>query len=488
MNNDSKILVIDDSPTQQMMIKMLLEKQGFQVVTANDGMEGINKTYSELPNLIISDIIMPELNGYQLCRLLKNEEFTSKVPIILLTNLGQTQDKFWGIRAGADSYICKESDPQELLEQVKVLLKKGVDPFAAFRGEDLASYQNREGSMIHNKVNLLLDKLLFDATMTNEIRKLAHFVYSREKLIEEYFGLLRSVVDCCALAMIIFSDFKIDIILNLSDHLPDGEVKKIKKFLVSRVKDASGKQQPKWKIVDKEGDGNPVSGVINTSLAIPINHQDVFLGELALFSYDQDAFENNKKTLQLLTSDFSTLLNLLLLYEENRLLSITDGLTKVYNHRHFHEVLENEWLRSQRYQLPLSLLMVDVDHFKNVNDVYGHQLGDVVLAGIAKEIVVNTRELDTVARYGGEEFAVILPQTDVEKAKVVAEKLRKRVEAQHFHEQLKQKGITISIGIAVASTEMKTMRDFIATADAALYNAKQQGRNRVIAGETTEAR
>ena len=88
MKNGTKILVIDDSPTQQMMIKTFLEKQGFLVVTANNGMEGINKTYSELPNLIISDIIMPELNGYQLCRLLKNEEFTSKVPIILLTNLG----------------------------------------------------------------------------------------------------------------------------------------------------------------------------------------------------------------------------------------------------------------------------------------------------------------------------------------------------------------------------------------------------------------
>ena len=488
MDNETKVLVIDDSPTQQMMIKMLLEKQGYRVVTANNGMEGINKTYAELPNLIISDIIMPELNGYQLCRLLKNEEFTAKVPIILLTNLGQSQDKFWGIRAGADSYICKESDSQELLKQVNVMLKKRVDPFAAFRGEELASYQNLEGSLIHNKVNLLLDKLLFDATLTNEIRKLAHFVYSREKLIDEYFSLLRSVVDCCALAMIIFSDFKVDSILNLSDRLPDEEVKKIKKFLLSRVKNVSGKQQPKWKIMDKEGKGIPTNDTVKSSLAIPIHHQDTLLGELALFSYNHDAFENSKKTLEILTGDFATLLNLLLLYEENRLLSITDGLTKVYNHRHFHEVLENEWLRSQRYQLPLSLLMIDVDHFKNVNDVYGHQLGDVVLAGIAKEVVVNIRELDTVARYGGEEFAVILPQTDVGKAKIVGEKLRSRVEAQHFHEQLKPKEITISVGIATASSGMKTMKEFITVADTALYTAKEQGRNRVIIGEIPEAR
>lgn len=480
MNNQAKILVIDDSPTQRMMIKIFLEKQGFRVVTAEDGMEGINKTYSELPHLIISDIVMPELNGYQLCRLLKNEEFTSHVPIILLTNLGQSQDKFWGIRAGADSYICKEADPQELLEQINILLEKKVDSFSASRGNELSSYQNREGDMIHNNVNILLDKLLFDATLTGEIRKLANFVYSREKLLEEYFELLRSVVDCCALAMIIFSDFKVDIILNISDHLPDEEIKRIKNFLMSRVKDASGKQQTKWKIVDKRDKDNPHGNTVKTFLAIPINHQDVLRGELALFSFDHDAFENNKRTLELMTGDFSTLLDLLLLYEENRLLSITDGLTKVYNHRHFHEVLENEWLRSQRYKIPLSLLMIDVDHFKKVNDMYGHQLGDMVLAGIARVLMVNTRELDTVARYGGEEFAVILPQTDVEKAKIVGEKLREKVEEQHFHEQLKPGEITISVGIAAASSEMKTMKDLTTTADYALYTAKENGRNRVV--------
>lgn len=485
MNNKTKILVIDDSATQRVMIKILLEKQGFQVVTAENGMDGINKTYSELPNLIISDIVMPELNGYQLCRLLKNEEFTSHVPIILLTNLGQSQDKFWGIRAGADSYICKETNPQELLDQVNILLEKEEDPFAAYREKGLVKYQNYEGNMIHDKVNILLDKLLFDATLTSEIRKLANFVYSREKLFEEYFDLLKSVVDCCALAMIIFSDFKIDIILNLSDHLLDEEVKKIKSFLVSRIKDVSGKQQPKWKIIDMGKKDNLISDTIKSSLAIPINHQDVLLGELAFFSYNHDAFENNKKTLELLTGDFVTLLNLLLLYEENRLLSITDGLTKAYNHRHFHEVLESEWLRSQRYHIPLSLLMIDVDHFKNINDVYGHQLGDVVLAGIARVIVVNTRELDTVSRYGGEEFAVILPQTDIEKAKIVAEKLRQKIEEKRFHEQLKPKEVTISVGVATASSEMKTMKDFITASDSALYMAKEQGRNKVVISEGT---
>ena len=216
MSNKAKVLVVDDSSTQRTMIKLFLEKQGFQVVTANDGVEGINKAYAELPNLIISDIIMPELNGYQLCRLLKNEEFTSHVPIILLTNLGQSQDKFWGIRAGADSYICKEADPKELLNQVNVLLNNNNNSFIASQEKEAKRYQNREGRMIHNKVNILLDKMLFDAILTGEIRKLANFVYSREKLVKEYFDLLRGVVDCCALAMIIYSDFKTNIMLKMA--------------------------------------------------------------------------------------------------------------------------------------------------------------------------------------------------------------------------------------------------------------------------------
>ncbi len=484
MSNKAKILVVDDSSTQRTMIKIFLEKQGFQVVTANDGVEGINKAYSELPNLIVSDIIMPELNGYQLCRLLKNEEFTSHVPIILLTNLGQSQDKFWGIRAGADSYICKEADPRELLNQVNVLLKKKNNTFISSQEKEAKNYQNREGHMIHNKVNSLLDKLLFDAILTGEIRKLANFVYSREKLVKEYFDLLRGVVDCCALAMIIFSDFKTNIMLNLTDLLPDDELEKVKNFLMSRVKAVSERQEPQWEITGEGKKGEPAGDTVKTLMSVPIKHQDELLGELALFSFDRNAFENNKRTLELLTGDFSTLLDLLLLYEKNRLLSITDGLTKVYNHRHFFEVLENEWLRCQRYKTPLSLLMVDVDHFKNINDVYGHQLGDVVLAGIAKVVVMNTRELDTVARYGGEEFAVILPQIGVEQAKTVAEKLRKEVEKQHFHEQLKPKEITISIGIDAASSEMNTISDLIASADAALYSAKEQGRNRVVVVKT----
>lgn len=484
MSNKAKILVVDDSSTQRTMIEIFLEKQGFQVVTANDGVEGINKAYAELPNLIISDIIMPELNGYQLCRLLKNEEFTLHIPIILLTNLGQSQDKFWGIRAGADSYICKEADPRELLNQVNVLLKKKNNTFISSQEKEAKNYQNREGRMIHNKVNILLDKMLFDAILTGEIRKLANFVYSREKLVKEYFDLLRGVVDCCALAMIIFNDFKTNIMLNLTDILPDNELEKVKNFLMSRVKTVSERQEPQWEITDNGKKGEPAGDTVKTLISVPIKHQDELLGELALFSFDQNAFENNKRTLELLTGDFSTLLDLLLLYEKNRLLSITDGLTKVYNHRHFFEVLENEWLRYQRYKTPLSLLMVDVDHFKNINDVYGHQLGDVVLAGIAKAMVMNTRELDTVARYGGEEFAVILPQSGLDQAENVAEKLRQEVERHHFHEQLKSKEITISIGIAVASSEMNTISDLIASADAALYSAKEQGRNRVVIAKT----
>jgi len=481
-NNNTKILLVDDSTTQRMMIKIFLEKQGFQVVTANNGVEGINKAYSELPDLIISDIIMPELNGYQLCRLLKNEEFTSHVPIILLTSLGHSQDKFWGIRAGADSYISKESDPQELLSQVNLLLKSNHNAFDHEQKGGLENYQNREGSMIHNKVNMLLDKLLFDAILTGEIRKLANFVYSREKLVKEYFELLRGVVDCCALALIIFGDFRINVILHLTGVLGDSEVEKIKKYLVSRIRAVSEIQQSHWEIINKGKQDTPVGDEVKTFLSVPVKHQDCLLGELALFSCDHNAFENNKRTLELLTVDFSTLLDLLLLYEKNRLLSITDGLTKVYNHRHFYEVLENEWLRYRRYSTPLSLLMIDVDHFKNINDVYGHQLGDAVLAGIAKAVVMNTRELDTVARYGGEEFAVILPQIDVANARVAAEKLRREVEQQQIHEQLKHKEITISIGVATASSEMHAISDLIASADAALYAAKEQGRNRVVAG------
>lgn len=164
-------------------------------------------------------------------------------------------------------------------------------------------------------------------------------------------------------------------------------------------------------------------------------------------------------------------------------LSLTDALTGLANRRSLEATLGNEMRRAIRYHHPLSLLLLDLDHFKRVNDTYGHPVGDHVLRTVATILKTSLRETDTVARMGGEEFAVILPETRCEDAVRVAERLRSAVEAHGCLTPTGTLPLTISIGVAVRQEGESTLESFVARADAALYEAKRRGRNRVIVSE-----
>ena len=158
-----------------------------------------------------------------------------------------------------------------------------------------------------------------------------------------------------------------------------------------------------------------------------------------------------------------------------------DGLTGVFNRRHFEERLTEEFYRARRYGAPLTLVMLDIDHFKRVNDVHGHLAGDEVLRALAGRVAGAVRMSDILGRYGGEEFGLILPQTDLAGACIVAEKLRKLVASQPIAYKDAQLEVTISCGVAQTAAEHGTHEDIIRLADAALYRAKREGRNRVCA-------
>ncbi|MCR4347929.1 MAG: GGDEF domain-containing protein [Sulfuricaulis sp.] len=172
--------------------------------------------------------------------------------------------------------------------------------------------------------------------------------------------------------------------------------------------------------------------------------------------------------------------------------SITDPLTGIYNRRYLERRLTDEIARANRYGMPLSVLLIDIDHFKRVNDIYGHQVGDLVLEGMAQLIVTTLRTTDIVARYGGEEIMVIAPSTPVKIAADLAERLRKIVENASFEVPIELDcdisalGVTVSIGVACIGPHTKDMQDLIQSADKALYRAKSEGRNRVVTGNTTD--
>jgi diguanylate cyclase (GGDEF)-like protein len=165
--------------------------------------------------------------------------------------------------------------------------------------------------------------------------------------------------------------------------------------------------------------------------------------------------------------------------EEVERLAITDSLTGLYNHRHLFELAGREFQRARRYQLPLSVMMVDIDEFKQVNDTHGHAIGDQVLQGVAECCRKELREVDVIARYGGDEFVALLPETGLSAACQVAERLRKNIAERTLDTKAGRITVTVSLGIAVLDDEHLTAESLIDRADQALYVAKKNGRNRV---------
>lgn len=211
--------------------------------------------------------------------------------------------------------------------------------------------------------------------------------------------------------------------------------------------------------------GKKTEGVILVDNAIthkPITQEDVKI--LTLFANQAGlAIENSKH------------------YEYTKKLSVTDSLTGLYNHGRFQKLLSDEFGRAKRYKGNLSLLFMDIDHFKKYNDLSGHLAGDKVLRDLANILKKNARQLDIAARYGGEEFAIILPSTKKHAALKLAERIRKAVEKYNFEnqERLKSHNLTISAGVSFYQDEMQLKEELIQKADQALYKAKSEGRNKV---------
>ena len=177
---------------------------------------------------------------------------------------------------------------------------------------------------------------------------------------------------------------------------------------------------------------------------------------------------------------FSDVTDLVKNAQELQKLATTDSMTGLYNRRHFLVLAEAEWGRFQRYQRPLSILMVDIDHFKRVNDKFGHATGDMVLTAVANACLEDKRSSDVVGRIGGEEFAMLLPETDLEQADIVAERVRQKIMSRRLLAEDTYLNVTVSIGIAQATIGMSSVGILLKAADQSLYKAKAQGRNRIV--------
>lgn len=213
----------------------------------------------------------------------------------------------------------------------------------------------------------------------------------------------------------------------------------------------------------------------NGNIVVPVKIPNRPLAYLAASGIKDE----DKITFQILSQQFMLGIKRALLYQEVQELAITDGLTQVFSRRYYLERFAEEINRSKKFGYLFSCLMIDIDHFKNYNDRYGHLVGDAILKELSKVIKENIRQIDLMGRYGGEEFSIILPETDREQARLAAERIRQAIEERHIKAYDEDLKITVSMGVSEFPKHGKGINQLIDSADSALYKAKQAGRNRV---------
>jgi diguanylate cyclase (GGDEF)-like protein len=236
------------------------------------------------------------------------------------------------------------------------------------------------------------------------------------------------------------------------------------------------------RLADGAHELNPAEPAATTAMAIPVHSRGSVYGVLGLYGRHggADFTEDDLVTVRLLVSQAESAIENTFLHEEASRLSITDALTGVWNRRHFDLRLDEELERSARFLEPFGLVLLDIDGFKPINDLYGHPAGDFVLVELARRLQDVTRSVDVVARLGGEEFALILPRTPIEGATLVAEKIRTAVARLPFDAMGQEIPVTVSVGAAAYPDSGVDPRTLMAAADEALYEAKATGKNRVV--------
>ena len=490
--NTRKILVVDDEPSLHKLIKIQFSRRNFEVISCLNSEEVIEIIHKENPGIVLMDLMMPKLDGISATRRIRNLQLESYLPIIVVTARKEVHEVVAALEAGADDYITKPFEFEELHARVKNMLR----------------FKNLQDSLLR-KTNELDEAnhqiMRLNQVLTNTNKQLQKKVYDLHNLFEISFKVMgqtqpKNLVNTALLnALGIFTAKSVLLMIQNPEVHYEFEVMESKGFLNKKIENFKISRHDKLihylelikkpfqlkDIVREFRDIIPMLSELEIRVVAPLFQKDEIAGILCLgpsvtnAEYPPDVLE----MLGIITNMLSVALNNAENFEKVRALSYTDGMTGLHNYRFFKLRLKEELARARRNELPVSLLILDVDNFKNYNDTLGHPAGDEVLRQVSSLLKQIVRDNDIVARYGGEEFAVILPVTDRNGAISLGERIRVKIEKHYFQqEEIQPNGkLTISIGVATYPEDAMTMEDIVVTADRALYYAKNHGRNRVVA-------
>src|SRR6266478_6640339 len=437
----ARILVVDDVPANVKLLEARLSAEYFDVLTASSGAEALQICQRAECDIILLDVMMPDIDGFEVCRRLKSSPVTHFIPVVMVTALDSPADRVRGLEAGADDFLTKPVTDIVLIARMRALTSLEIGVQAPERS---AIADTGRGGRI-----LLVDDRPSSYERLAPVLATEHTVDVETNPAEAVFHAADGNYDL--------------LIVSLGLDNFDGL------RLCSQARSLERTRQvPILAIADADNNARLLRGLeigVNDYLLRPVDKNELLARartQIRKRRYTDDLRDNVQHSIEM---------------------AITDALTGLHNRRYMETHLATLAEQASSRGKPLALMMLDIDFFKSINDTYGHDAGDDVLREFAVRIRKSIRGIDLACRYGGEEFVIVMPETDLHVAGMVAERLRRSIAGEPFavNKATKRIEVTISIGLSTLELKGEAVGDVLKRADTALYRAKHDGRNRVVA-------
>ena len=450
----ARILVVDDLAPNVNLLQVKLQAEYYDVLTARSGYEALEVAEKERLDLILMDAMMPGMNGFEACKRIKNNPATWHVPVIMVTALEETKDRIRGLEAGADDFVTKPIDDFNIMARVRSLLrlKMVTDQLLSHTGHSLSNSRELLETIEQQtgRILLLEDHDLHAEKIAKPLRERHQVIIEKDPA--QAIRLAKSGIDTVIVSLVgeTFDGLRVCASLKFNEESRDIPILVI------------GDPEDETRFIRAYDIG------INDTIMRPVEIQELKARVQTLLrrKFYADSLREN--------------------FNENLEMVVADPLTGLGNRRYFDRTVGPLFDELETKSTPFSIMVFDIDHFKRVNDILGHDMGDQILKEVAARLVTNMRAIDVVSRYGGEEFMIAMPNTNADKALIAADRVRSLIAGTPIFVDGEALQITTSVGVAEVE-QGESLRDVFKRADDALYKAKESGRNKALPAQMRKA-